>query len=101
MKMLLIVFRESIVKHVHALLKEHGVTAFTEVHNVAGMGETGPAVKAFLSPGANCMILTAVPEQVAYRLGEGFTRFRAEHGLQEHGNTFPLHVFALPCEQLV
>ncbi|MBI3357373.1 MAG: hypothetical protein HY038_11505 [Nitrospirae bacterium] len=101
MKMLLIVFRESIVEHIHALLKEHDVNAFTELHNVAGKGETGPAVKAFLSPGANCLILAAAPEQVAYRLIEGFTRFREEHGLRQHGHTFPLHVFALPCEQVV
>jgi hypothetical protein len=101
MKMLLIVFRESIVEHIHALLKEHDVIAFSELHNVEGRGETGPAVKAFLSPSANCMILAATPEHVAYRLIEGFTRFREEHGLHQHGHTFPLHVFTLPCEQVV
>ena len=38
MKMLLIVFRQSVVEHIHALLKEYEVTAFTELHNVAGRG---------------------------------------------------------------
>lgn len=98
MKMLLIVFRESIVKHIHALLAEHHVTAYTEVHNVAGMGESGPSIKGFLSPGANCLILTALPEPAAYRLAEAFTRFKADH---EQGHALPLHVFALPCEQVV
>ncbi|HSA61074.1 MAG TPA: hypothetical protein VLE03_02445 [Nitrospiraceae bacterium] len=101
MKMLLIIFRESIVEHIHALLKEHEVNSYSELHKVAGKGETGPAVQGFLSPGANCMIFTAVPEQAAQRLIDGFTRFREEHGLHQHGNTFPLHVFVLPCEQVV
>ncbi len=101
MKMLLIVFRQSTVEHIHALLKEYDVNAFTELHNVAGRGETGPNVPFFLSPGANCMILTAVSEQVAYRLIDGFTRLKAEQGMRQHDNTFPLHVFVLPCEQMV
>ncbi len=101
MKMLMIVFRESIVQHIHALLKEHQITSFSEIHNVEGQGETGPSVKSFFSPGANCMILTAVQEPAAARLIEAFTRFRETHGLHEHGNTFPLHVFALPCEKVV
>lgn len=98
MKMLLIVFRQSIVEHVHALLREYEVNAFTELHNVAGRGESGPTVQFFLSPGANCMILTALSEQVAYRLIDGFTRFKAEQGTGQHDN---LHVFVLPCEQAV
>ncbi|TKS61673.1 MAG: hypothetical protein EWM72_00421 [Nitrospira sp.] len=101
MKMLLIVFRESMVEHIHALLKEYEANAFTELHNVAGKGETGPTVQFFLSPDANCMILTAVSEQVAYRLIEGFTRYRAEHVVRQGDKLFPLHVFVLPCEQAV
>jgi nitrogen regulatory protein PII len=98
MKMLLIVFRQSIVEHIHALLKEYEVHAFTELHNVAGRGETGPTVQFLLSPGPNCMILTALSEQLAYRLIDGFTRFKAEQGMGQHNN---VHVFILPCEQVV
>jgi nitrogen regulatory protein PII len=101
MKMLMIVFRQSIVEHIHALLNENEVNAFTELHNVAGRGETGPTVPFFLSPGANCIILTAVSEPAAYRLIDGFTRLREEHKMREHDNAFPLHVFVLPCEQAV
>ncbi len=99
MKMLLIVFRESMVEQVHALLKEYEVNAYTELHNVAGRGETGPTVQFFLSPGANYMILAAVSDQVAYRLIDGFMRYRAEH--VQGDDAFPLHVFVLPCEQVV
>ena len=101
MKMLLIIFRESIVEHVHALLKEYEVTAFTELHHVIGRGETGPTVQFFLSSDANNMILAAVSEQVAYRLIDGFTRFKAEHGVSQGDTMFTLHVFVLPCEQVL
>lgn len=101
MKMLLIVFRESVVQRIHALLKEYDVNAFTELHNVAGTGETGPTSQFFLSPSTNRMILAAVPEQVACRLIDGFTRFKAEHGMHQDDNTLALHVFVLPCEQVL
>ena len=101
MKMLLIVFRQSMVEHIHALLREYDVNAFTELHNVAGRGETGPTVQFLLSPGANSMIPTAVSEPLAYRLIDGFTRMKAEQGMRQQDNTFPLHVFVLPCEQVV
>ena len=99
MKMLMIVFRESMIEQVHALLKEHGVNAFTELHNVAGKGKTGATVQFFLTPGANSMILAAVSDQLASRLIDGFTRFRAEHDKRREGEAFSLHIFVLACEQ--
>jgi nitrogen regulatory protein PII len=101
MKMLLIVFRQSIVEHIHTLLKEYDVNGFTELHNVAGKGETGPDVQFFLSPGPNSIILTAVSEQLAYRLIDGFTRLKADQKIRQDDNILPLHVFILPCEQVV
>lgn len=101
MKMLLIVFRELMAEQVHALLQEYEVTAFTELHNVAGKGETGSTVQFSLSAGANRMILVAIPEAAAYRLIEGLTKFRAEHVKRQGDNAVPIHVFTLPCEQVV
>ena len=101
MKMLMIVFRESIAKQIHGLMKEYEVTAYTELQNVSGRGETGPTLHFSLSAGANRMILAAIPEQLAYRLIEGLTRYRREHMRQQAEDTFPLHVFVLPCEQVV
>jgi nitrogen regulatory protein PII len=101
MKMLMIVFRESIAEQIHALMKDYEVTAFTELQNVSGRGETGPTLHFSLSAGANRMILAAVPEQLAYRLIEGLARYRTEHLRQQAEGTFPLHVFVLPCEQVV
>lgn len=101
MKMLLIVFRESMAEQIHALLKEYEVTGYSELHNVSGRGETGPTVHFALSSGANRMILAALPEQVSFRLIDVFSRYRTEHMAQQKQETFPLHVFVLPCEQVV
>jgi len=101
MKMLLIIFRESLSEHVHALMKHHDVTAFTELHNVSGTGETGPTIQFSLATGANRMILAAIPESAAYRLIDAFERFRSERVRQRTDDLIPLHVFALPCEQVV
>jgi nitrogen regulatory protein PII len=101
MNMLMIVFRESIAEQIHTLLKEYEVTAFTELQNVSGRGETGPTLHFSLSAGANRLILAAIPEQLAHRLIDGLTRYRMEHMRQEGDSTFPLHVFVLPCEQVV
>jgi nitrogen regulatory protein PII len=101
MKMLMIVFRESIAERIHALMKDYAVTAYTELQNVSGKGETGPTLHFSLSAGANRMILAAIPEQMAYRVIEGLTRYRTEQLQQQGEEAFPLHVFVLPCEQVV
>jgi nitrogen regulatory protein PII len=101
MKMLVIVFRESLVEPVHALLNEYDVTAFSELHNVTGKGVTGPTSQFFLAPTTNRMILAAVADQLAYRLIDAFMRFRLEQEAVKGDNAFPLHVFVLPCEQAV
>jgi len=101
MKMLVIVFRESLVEQVHALLHEYEVNAFSELHNVAGKGITGSTNQFFLAPTTNRMILVAVSEQSAYRVIDGFARFRLAQEAAQGDGAFPLHAFVLPCEQVV
>lgn len=101
MKMLVIVFRESLVEQVHALLNDYEVSAFSELHNVVGKGMTGSTSQFFLAPTTNRMILAAVSDQLAYRLIDAFTRFRLEQEAAKGDNIFPLHVFVMPCEQAV
>ena len=101
MKMLLIVFRESLEEEIHGLLQEHGVKAFTELHKVGGTGETGAAFHSFTWPGVNGMILTVLAEDEAERVVEGFKVFRDQRIQQQHGAKIPLRVFVLPCEQVV
>ncbi len=101
MKMLVIVFRESLVEQVHALLNEYEVSAFSELQNVTGKGVTGSTSQFFLAPTTNRMILAAVADQLAYRLIDAFTRFRLEQEAAKGDSLFPLHVFVMPCEQAV
>lgn len=101
MKMVVIVFRESLVEQVHALLNEYEVSAFSELHNVAGKGVTGATSQFFLAPTTNRMILAAVSDQAAYRLIDGISRFRLAQEAAQGDSVFPLHVFLLPCEQVV
>lgn len=101
MEMLVIVFRESLVEQVHGLLNEYEVTSYSELQNVTGKGATGLTSQFFLAPSTNRMILAAVPEQSAHRLIDGFKRFRLGQEASSGDLMFPLHVFVLPCEQVV
>ncbi len=101
MKMLLIVFRDSLEEEIHGLLKELSVNAFTELHKVGGTGETGAAFHSFAWPGMNALVLTALPEDQADRVVEGLKGFRDQRTQQQHGVKIPLRVFVLPCLQVV
>jgi hypothetical protein len=57
MNMLMIFFRESLEEDIQGLLSKHHVRAFTEMHEVTGMGEAGAAFHSLSWPGLNNMIL--------------------------------------------
>ncbi|OLC42728.1 MAG: hypothetical protein AUH74_03735 [Nitrospirae bacterium 13_1_40CM_4_62_6] len=101
MKMLLIVFRDSLEDEIVVLLKEFNVKAFTELHKVGGTGETGDAFHSFASPGVNTMILTALAEDQAERVVKGLKAFRDQLAKQQQGAKIPIRVFVFPCEQVV
>ncbi len=94
-KMVMLIFRDSLDEDILSLLKQFGVDAFTEVHNVGGLGETGAAFHSFMWPGANSMILAAMPEAHADRLIKGVREFRNRRIQQQHGLKLPLRVFVL------
>jgi len=101
MKMLLVIYRESLEEEIHGLLQQHGVRAFTELQHVAGAGETGRAFHSFTWPGANGVILTALPEKEAERVVQGFKAYRDQRVEEQHGDKFPLRVFTFPCDLVV
>lgn len=94
-KMVMLIFRNSLDHDIQSLLKECGVKAFTEMHHVEGLGETGAAIDSFAWPGANSMILTAMPEDCADRLIKKVREFRDQRVRQQHGLKLPLRVFVL------
>ena len=101
MKMLLIVFRDSLEDEILVLLNQLDVKAFTELQKVGGTGETGAAFHSFASPGVNTMIMTALAEDQADRVVAGLKAFRDQLAKQQQGAKIPLRVFVLPCLQVV
>jgi len=101
MKMLMIVFRESIEEDIKGLLSKYHVEAFTEMHDVTGMGEAGPALHSFSWPALNNMILAALPDPEADTVIDAFKAFRDRQIQKQGGAKIPLRVFTLPCELVV
>jgi Nitrogen regulatory protein P-II len=94
-KIVMLIFRDSLDDDIRNLLKEFGVKAFTEMHNVTGLGETGAAFHSFAWPGCNSMILAAMPEKDADRLIKGVREFRDRRVHHQHGLKLPLRAFVL------
>lgn len=101
MKMLMVVFRESLEEDILRVLRELGVKAFTELPSVVGAGEAGAAFHSFTSPGANSIVLTALSEDQTEQVVKGLRDYRDALSRQQHGAAIPLRVFILPCEQVV
>ena len=101
MKMLLIVFRESLEEDIQGLLSKYHVRAFTEMHDVTGKGEAGAAFHSLSWPAFNNMILAALPESEADAVVAALKDYRDRQMQKQGGAKIPLRVFALPCELVV
>ena len=101
MKMLLLVFRQSLDQDLQKLLKDLDVKAFTEAPKVFGMGEAGTAFKSFAWPGFNSLILAAMEEEQADRVVARLRAFRDQLAQRQHGAKIPMRVFILPCERVL
>ena len=101
MNMLMIVFTESLEEDIRGLLRKHHVRAFTEMHDVTGMGEAGAAFHSLSWPALNNMILAALPEPEADKVVAALKGFREGQIQKQRGAKIPLRVFALPCELVV
>lgn len=100
MKLLMIVFRDSIEEEVEEQLHALGVTAYTRMDEVAGIGSTGYSQARFPGTQDNTIFLTALHDDRAKSVIEGLRRFHDETG--RHREThMPLHVFIVPCEQAI
>jgi hypothetical protein len=101
MKMLMIVFRESLENDIRAILDMHRVTAFTEMLDVVGKGEAGGAFHSLSWPGLNNMILVALPQAQADKVVAELKAFHDRQVQSEGGVKIPMRVFTLPCELAV
>jgi hypothetical protein len=101
MKMLLVIFRESLDEDIRQLLRDLDLNAFTEAPKVLGIGEAGRATDTVQQPGFNSLILSALEDDQAENVGAKLKQFRDELSRSQHGAKIPLRVFVLPCEQVV
>lgn len=101
MRMLMIVFRESLEEDVRRILDKHHVAAFTEMLDVVGKGEAGAAFHSLSWPGLNNMILVALPEAQADEVVTALKAFHDSQVRKEAGAKIPMRVFTLPCEMVV
>lgn len=101
MQMMAIVFRKSLEGEVLRLLRECRMPGFTEIAEVWGAGETGPVFNSFVRPGVNSLILAAVEEADGERLLAALRAFRDASVASRRGAAVPLHVYLLPCSQVL
>lgn len=95
--MLLVVFRESLGPELQTVFEELPVKAYTETAKVFGVGETGKVKW----PGMNSMVLACMEEDQAERLIMKLKEFCDTLSGRQQGAKIPLHVFVLPCEQVM
>lgn len=101
MKMLMIVFRDSLEREIKAELHVLGVTAYTELDDVSGVGDAGVAKAGFFGMQDNTLVLAALPDDHAEAVIAGLQRFRDRVTPRRPNVGLPFRVFMLPCEQVV
>ena len=101
MKMLMIIFKESLEDDIRDLLKQNEVKAFTEMHDLTGIGEASATLHSLSWPGFNNMILAALPGPEADKIIAVLQGFRDRLIQKQGGAKIPLRVFSLPCELVV
>jgi nitrogen regulatory protein PII len=101
MKMVMVIFRQSLEEDILRLLEELHVQAFTESPKVFGVGQAGGAFASFDWPSHNCMIFSALPDDQAERVVERLKAFHDRLSQGQHGAKVPMRVFLLPCDQVV
>ena len=101
MKMLMIVFRSSLKGRVEELLQNCDVRAYTEIPETVGLGETGPAEGSSIWPGVNSVIMVALMDDHADRVGKEVKAFAEQGAKNKSRPKPPIRVFVWPCAQMV
>jgi hypothetical protein len=105
MKMLMLVYRQSLDHELRLLFKELGVKGFTEAPKVFGVGEAGTAFSssgpAADWPGYNSMILAAMEDEQAKTVAASLKNFSDRLAKHRNGQKVPMRLFLLPCERML
>lgn len=101
MQMVMLAFRSSLNERVQRLLHECEVSAFTEVNDAVGYGETGPAEGLAFYPGTNSLLFAALDDVHAARVVAAVKAW-CEETQQHPGWQKPsIRVFTWACTQIV
>lgn len=101
MKMLVLVFRQSLESDLMKVLNDLEVKAFTQASKMEGMGETGTTLHSYGRSGHNSMILAAMEDEKAEQVAKRLKTFFNIAQRQQQGGKIPLRLFAIPCECLI
>lgn len=101
MKMLMLIFRDSLQEEIFTLLKNEKIEAYTMIPKVHGMGETGAAFGSFMSHGENSLVLLTVGDEPARRTIEAFRALRSRLSQHQHGAAIPIKLMVMPCEDII
>lgn len=101
MQLVLLVYRTSLEHEVLTILRRCEVSAFTRVPEVWGAGTSGLALHTFAEPGFNAMVLVALTDAKVAALVTALRDFRDAAVARQRGAALPLHVFLLPCRQVL
>jgi len=80
MKMLLIVVHRSCRDELEVCLKEAGVSGYTEVPEVLGMGRSGMRLGSGAYPKTSTLVFTVVPEEKVAEIRRGLCRYCESSG---------------------
>ena len=101
MNMLMLVFRSSLKERVHTLLEQCDVRAYTEVPETVGAGQTGPAEGVSFYPGVNSVIMVAIDDVTAERVGRSVKAWCDEVTQRPGGRKPSIRIFTWACRQLI
>ena len=101
LKMVVIVFRESLADELHEILKTCHIVAYTELQGARGTGGSGTALGTFLQPGQNSLLLTVVSDGQAKDLKDAFVATLTKLQEAQGGAEIPMKLFVLPVEEQI
>lgn len=101
MKLVLVICRSSLERDVLSVIEAAGVSAFSIVPAVLGIGQSGKALHDYPWPGSNVLILIALDAQHADLLIDALVAFRDSAQVRQHGAHLPLRAFAIPCVEVL
>jgi hypothetical protein len=99
MRMVMVIFRQSLEVDILRLFKELHVEVFTGSPRVFRVRDVRSAIEFPDCPGHNCFV-SALPDEQAGQVAVALEAFR-DCLEQWHGAPIPLRVFLLPGEQVV